>query len=297
MRFLVFDIGGTFIKYALMNEDNQIVEQSNIPTPKTGREDLIDALGSIYDEYGNIDGIAISMPGIIDRENGYCAMGGALTYNNDFYLRDALKQRCPVNISMENDAKCAAAAEASLGALKDVKDGFVLIFGTMIGGGYIKNGRVVHGKHFSAGEVSYIITRDNELPEKPNVFGNRCSVLKLCEAFAKIKNLDADKVDGYMVFDAINNNDEDALKALDEYTYGIAVEIFNLQTILDPERFAIGGGISAQNSFIDSIRNNLEKLYEVCPYSVPHAEVVRCEFDNDANLIGALQCYRQEFNC
>ena len=296
MKFLVFDIGGTFIKYALMNENNQIINQNKIPTPKTNREDLIDALGKIFDSFENIDGIAISMPGIIDRENGYCAMGGALAYNNDFYIREALKQRCLVNISVENDAKCAALAEASLGALKDVKDGFVLIFGTMIGGGYIKNGKVVHGKHFSAGEISYIITRENELPEKANVFGNRYSVLKLCENYAKAKNLNQDDVDGYIFFKAIKNNDEDALKILDEYTYGIAVEIFNLQTILDPQRFAIGGGISAEECFLESIRKNLEKLYEVCPYPVPHAEVVRCEFDNDANLIGALQCYLQEFN-
>ena len=296
MKYLVFDIGGTFIKYALMNEENKIIEQSKISTPKNGREDLINALADLYDSYENIDGIAISMPGIIDRENGYCAMGGALTYNNDFYLRDALEKRCPVNISMENDAKCAASAEASLGALKDVKDGFVLLFGTMIGGGYIKNGRVVHGKHFSAGEVSYIITRDNQLPDRPNVFGNKYSVLKLCEMYANAKNLAAEDVDGIKVFEAVNNKDEAALKVLDNYAYGIAVQIFNLQTILDPERFAIGGGISVEDSFIEAIKNNLEKLYEACPYPTPHAQVVRCQFDNDANLIGALQCHLQQFN-
>ena len=296
MKCLVFDIGGTFIKYALMNEDYQIIEQSKVPSPRNSREELIDTLGNIYDSYENIDGIAISMPGIIDREKGYCAMGGALTYNNDFYLRDALKQRCPVNISMENDAKCAASAEAGVGALKDVDDGFVLLFGTMIGGGYIHNGKVVRGKHFSTGEVSYIITNDNLLPYRENVFGNRCSVLELCRMYAEKKNMDADEVDGFVVFNAVDENDEEAIEVLNEYTYRIAVEIFNLQTILDIERFAIGGGISVNDSFIESIRNNLVKLYDVLPYSVPHAEVVRCKFDNDANLIGALECYLQEFN-
>ena len=68
------------------------------------------------------------MPGIIDTKNDYCAMGGALRYNDDFYLRHALYELCPVKISIENDAKCAALAEAAAGALKDVNDGFVLIF-------------------------------------------------------------------------------------------------------------------------------------------------------------------------
>lgn len=42
----------------------------------------MEAIGQIYDGMQDIEGIAISMPGIIDSDNGYCAMGGALTYNN-----------------------------------------------------------------------------------------------------------------------------------------------------------------------------------------------------------------------
>ena len=71
---------------------------------------------------------------------------------------------------MENDAKCAALAEATVGSLKDVNDGFVLIFGTMIGGGYIKDHKVHRGLHFSAGEVSYITT-DRDGSPTLKVFG------------------------------------------------------------------------------------------------------------------------------
>lgn len=56
-----------------------------------------------------------------------------------------------------NDAKCAAMAEAGVGALADVEDGFVIILGTMIGGAYTHNRRLVMGRHFAAGEVSYIL--------------------------------------------------------------------------------------------------------------------------------------------
>lgn len=138
MKVLVIDIGGTFIKYACMTEDMQILDRGKVETPQENREQLIEAIGKLYDEMSDVSGIAISMPGIIDSENGYCAMGGALRYNDDFYLRHCLYQRCPVKIYMENDAKCAAMAEATVGSLKDVRDGFVLIFGTMIGGGFIK---------------------------------------------------------------------------------------------------------------------------------------------------------------
>ncbi len=58
---------------------------------------------------------------------------------------------------------------------------------------------------------------------------------------------------------------------------------------MDPERFAIGGGISAREEFLDSIRKNVDELYAQFPNNMPKPEIVRCQFMNDANLIGAAQ--------
>ena len=290
MNILSVDIGGTFIKYALMKENMAILSRGKVKTPIEGQDALVETIGRIYDASPEAEGIAISMPGIIDSENGYCVMGGALRYNDDFYLRHSLHQRCPVKIYMENDAKCAAMAEAAAGSLKDVRDGFVLIFGTMIGGGYISGGRLHRGRHFSTGEVSYIVAEGN-IPTAENVWGNRCGTPMLCRMFAEKKKISPEQVDGIRVFEAINAGDIEAKECLQEFTKGIARQIFNIQTILDPERFAIGGGISAQPVFIEYIKENLEILYKECPYCVPKAEVVACRFQNDANLIGALQCF------
>ena len=295
MNVLAIDIGGTAIKYAEMTDDLKILSKGKTPTPLTNRQDLIDALAKIYNEFPSVEGIAISMPGIIDTKNGYCAMGGALRYNDDFYLRHALYELCPVKISIENDAKCAALAEAAAGALKDVNDGFVLIFGTMIGGGYIKDRKLHRGTHFSAGEVSYITSDRDGTPNFDGVWGNRCGTPQLCKMYAEAKNLPINEVDGIVVFEAVNSGDESARDCLERFTKEIAVQIFNLQTVLDPQRFAIGGGISAQPVFIESIRENLKKLYAACPYYVPHTEIVTCKFQNDANLIGALQCFLAEY--
>ncbi len=295
MNILTFDIGGTYIKYALMNENNEFIEKGKVPTPQTSREELIDVLAEVYTRYAEIAGIAISMPGIIDSINGYCSMGGALTYNNDFYLREALYEKCPVPIVMENDAKCAAMAEAVFGSLKDAEDGFVLIFGTMIGGGYVNSRRLVRGKHFSAGEVSYILAGRDGLPHKEEVFGNRCGTPRLCRMYAEAKNMDPSQVSGVVVFDAVNAGDPAAAEVLRRFCHEIAIQIFNLQTIIDPERFAIGGGISAQPVFTETIRSCLAEMYENCPYSIPQAEVVTCRFQNDANLVGALSCWLNAF--
>lgn len=294
MKILTVDIGGTYIKYACMEEDMTVLAKGKVPTPQEGREQLIETIGKIYDEMPDVSGISISMPGIIDSENGYCVMGGALHYNDDFYIRHNLYERCPVKIHIENDAKCAAMAEAAAGSLKDVEDGFVVIFGTMIGGGFIKNHKLHKGKHFSAGEVSYINTIRDGKPGYDTVWGNRCGAPFLCKLYAERKNLKLEEVDGIRVFEAVNQGDEVAIACLDEYTREIAVQIFNLQTVLDPERFAVGGGISAQPVFIEYIKNNLKAIYAECPYDVPRAEVVCCKFQNDANLFGALQCFLKE---
>ena len=293
MKILTIDIGGTYIKYARMSEEMEISSRGKRPTPQNGREALLDALEGIYMEEP-VDGIAISLPGIIDAENGYVVMGGALRYNDDFYLRHALYQRCRTKIVLENDAKCAAMAEAAAGSLKDVPDGFVLIFGTMIGGAYIHDHRLLRGRHFSAGEVSYITTVRNGYSDQDVVFGNRCGVPRLCRKYAGRKRLDPDTVDGVRLFQDVEAGDEIALDCLDEFSHEVAVQIFNIQTLLDPDHFAIGGGISAQPLFIEAIRRNLKKLYGVCLYDIPQAEVVACKFQNDANLYGALHCFLQE---
>ena len=78
MNILAIDIGGTAIKYAEMTDDLKILSKGKTPTPLTNRADLIDALAKIYNDFPAVEGIAISMLGIIDTKNGYCAMGGAL---------------------------------------------------------------------------------------------------------------------------------------------------------------------------------------------------------------------------
>ena len=75
-NYLVFDAGGTFTKYALMDENAEILEKDKVPTPdyhtKT-KEDYYAVLDSVVEKYRKrIEGIAISMPGMLDNKDGYC---------------------------------------------------------------------------------------------------------------------------------------------------------------------------------------------------------------------------------
>lgn len=71
----------------------------------------------------------------------------------------------------------------------------------------------------------------------------------------------------------------------------LVVRIFNIQTVLDPERFSIGGELAEYPAFMEYLRNDLKELYAACPFHIPMAEIVTSKFRHDANLIGALQCF------
>lgn len=114
-NYLVFDAGGTFTKYALMDENAEILEKDKVPTPdyrtKT-KEDYYAVLDGVVEKYRNrIEGIAISMPGMLDNKDGYCVTAGYLAYLAGSTVGTELSKRYGIPVSVENDGKCAALAE------------------------------------------------------------------------------------------------------------------------------------------------------------------------------------------
>jgi predicted NBD/HSP70 family sugar kinase len=295
MKYLVLDIGGSAIKYALMTKELKFIEKGNISTPKDNIESFVEAVGKLYDQYKDqIEGMAISMPGVLDSEKGYAYTGGHLEYNGGKEIVKILQERCKVKITIENDGKCAALAEVWKGSLKNYNDGVVIVLGTGVGGGIVRDKKIHKGKNFFAGEFSFMATNVNDTKKIENCWGFVNGSRALVDATAKVKNIPAEELDGYKVFEYANNKDEDVLRVLDDFTYKLAVQIFNLQCVLDPEIFAIGGGISAQDILIEYIQKNVEKHHKSFEningfdFYIPSPKVVRCEFRNDANLIGAL---------
>ena len=69
MKLAVFDIGGTEIKYSVMDENLVRTQQGKTPTPTESQDALLARLKELYEEIGkDTEGIAISMPGMIDSD-------------------------------------------------------------------------------------------------------------------------------------------------------------------------------------------------------------------------------------
>jgi predicted NBD/HSP70 family sugar kinase len=86
---------------------------------------------------------------------------------------------------------------------------------------------------------------------------------------------------------------EGAATIFQEYCRNIATQIINLQTILDPEKFVIGGGISANPLLVVTIKEELEKLYLDSILNFVRADIEQSKLGNEANLLGAIYNYKQ----
>lgn len=288
--YLGIDVGGTAIKYALMTEESTILSKGEIATPKTNLEDFINAIVDIYNKHNEVSGIAMSAPGRIDANTGYMFTGGALShYIMECPLAKLIMDKIPVLVTIDNDAKCAASAELWKGSLQNVSCGMVLTIGTGIGGGVVVDGKVHRGFNFASGEVSGLPTTIHPVNDPFDVWARINSTGNLVKAYAEVKHLNPKEVDGKHFFEAISHQDADAQRILEDFSQSFAMGLFTIQTILDTETIAIGGGISSQAILIETIQAKLEALFTSLTWAPQKMmKLVPCAFGNDSNLIGAL---------
>lgn len=288
-QYLVIDIGGTYIKYALMTADG-IIEKDEVLTPLDNKQHLIDVLLQIIHTYKNVSGIALSVPGRIDIHKGIMHTGGNLDYIKNFHLVKVLSEHTSLKISIENDGKCAALGEMWKGHLQGVKQGLAIVLGTGIGGGIIVNGQLLRGHTYAAGELSLIPLSVVDIgTEEPFLWAHLCGTMGLTEVYEKEKNLPHESMNGKQFFDLVNTGDETALKILAQFARSFALGVLGIQSVLDTEIIVVGGGISAQPILIESLQKAVDKLfvqYQKMPISKP--KIIRCFFGNDSNLYGAL---------
>jgi predicted NBD/HSP70 family sugar kinase len=287
--YLVIDIGGTFAKYALMDTEGRITAKGKRPTPRTNLTDFEQVIFSIIDHHdlSNVKGIAISCPGTIDVDTGMIYYGGSLPFLHMVNLPKFIEDKYGKKVFIENDGKCAALAELWLGSVKDEKDSVVLVLGSGVGGGIIIDKKLHRGVNLSAGEVSFVMDQLDLKTKEATFFGFDGSAVRMVRRIAELKNLD-DRTDGEKVFEYINQSDEEANAIFNEYCFYVASQILNLHYILDPNVFAIGGGISAQPILLERIQWAIAEIKKANPQHMANPKVVACHFQNDANLYGAL---------
>lgn len=292
-KILTIDIGGTFIKYGLIDHCCHLTELNKIKTPLKSKKDLLQTLCNIYMCFQKqIEGIAISVPGIIEVDKGYIFIGGALSYLNGVYLAKELSTLCNhVPVSIENDGKAAAQCEAWQGNAKGTQNSVSLIFGTGIGGGIIVNGKILRGSHLLAGEFGQCLV--NFLDDTSfDIINNEMSTLSVVK---KVRHaLKDDSIQGEDMMLYYQQGNPLVVSLLDHWFMVIAKFCFLLECMYDPEVICIGGGMSENPIFIEKIKEFIENVGQhLGAFKFPNVNT--CYHYNRSNLIGAYYHFCQKY--
>ncbi|MDY2980959.1 ROK family protein [Fusobacterium sp.] len=288
--FLSFDVGGTKTKYSLVNESGEILESGSFST-KDNKEIIFSNVKNIVEEFKNknysIDGLAFSMPGVIDVKNGHMITGGALRDLYDFPFKEKLEQYIGIPVELENDVNCVALAEKWQGNAKDCENFVCLTVGTGVGGAIYIDGKMVRGTKYAAGEFGFMITDRRENYEEASLSMSGSVRGGLIQTYARKKGINWEELNGEKIFELAENGDKIALEVIDDFYTSLAYSVYNLSVSLNPEKILIGGEITRREDFIKIIEDKVEIIKkDVCPLKMPIIE--RCKFLNDSGKIGAV---------
>ena len=290
-KYLALDVGGSSVKYAVMTENLEFLEHGKVLISTESKEELFGPLKELFDQYHEgIEGVAMSIPGMLDRHRGFAYTGGAFRWISNMEYAKELEELFGVPVTICNDAKAAAMAEMGYGNLQGIDNAVVIILGTGIGGAVVANGQLLDGKHFSAGEFSSLrgdyLQREEDKGDRFASTNGIRGVMKVMKEYTGL-----DDIDALQAFRMIREGNEQALAAMNHYCDMLAFHIYNLQVVIDADRFVIGGGISNEPMFIGMVNEAVDRIFSTG--RIPRPEVINCRFLSDANLIGAVYNFRE----
>ena len=291
--YICIDIGGTDIKYGVMDAAGEFAVHGTLPTeakayggPGIVRKvsDLVRETCGTYD----VRGVAISTAGMVDPATGEIvyALEESIPQYRGVNWKAIMRENFDLPASVENDVNCAALGELWKGAGRGASSLFAMTVGTSIGGCLIMDGRVVHGVSRSAGEIAYMRVPGGRLHE-------RCSAAELVSAVCCANGLPAGSIDGHFVFDLLAKGDPAAQEEVALLIGSLADAITNVVCVVNPERIVLGGGIMAQEAVLrppleEALRDRLPPLvYEATTIAFAATQ-------NDAGMLGALYHFLQE---
>lgn len=287
-NYLVFDLGGTTVKYGVLSETGNILDKGNFPTPQDRIETLYDEMEKVKNSFRyNFSGVALSCPGAVDSDKGVIGGVSAISYIHGPNIKNDLENKYGLKVHLENDANCAALAEVWIGEAKENNDVVFIVLGTGVGGAIVKDKHIHKGKNLQAGEFGIMYFETEK--DIPATWG----YVSIGQLVLRAKVLLGREITGIEIFNLAEAGNNDMIKLLDDWYKNIAKGIFTIQYVYDPEKIIIGGAVSERSDLVSNINRELKKLLDKIPVATVVPNIALCRFKNDANLIGALYNFIQ----
>lgn len=297
-KTLVIDIGGSFIKYGIVECNGSISSHYKIALPDgiTDKSVFWDLVCEGAHQICNnglpddISLIGISCPGLISTENivqSYAAPRLSAIHHSDIGFE--ISSRTGLPASAINDARAAGLCEITVGAAKGTSLSAFLIIGTGAGGCIGLGNRILGGIDNFAGEFHFMCYPDERNGEtiktgrSIGTFGliNRYNASTRCTSQVKYGREITER--------AFKNHEPLANDMVQDWIHRIALQCLSIIVCINPEVLCIGGGISEESWFTDSIRNEYLRICEE-HFAGEHfltTKIISCRYHNDSNLLGA----------
>ena len=307
---LGIDLGGTTIKFGLVNENYEVIHKMSIDTQPdrpfevVAKDMALSCLSFLkqhqYD-LNDLHSVGIGVPSVVNPHNKHVVYANNLNWK-DVDLLTEMRKYLDVPMYIADDADCAALGEVLAGAARGVKDALMITLGTGVGGGFIMNGKIYTGGDGYGCEPGHTILQIN---------GEACTCGRrgCLEAYTSITalirdakraiiknphslmntliNKDLDQLNGRTIFEAADQNDSTALAVVDQYLTYLAEGIASIHNALRPQVIILGGGISSRKEkLIEPLKEKLKHLVFAVEYlGLP--KIVTAELGNDAGIVGA----------
>lgn len=288
MKIIAFDVGGTAIKFGMVDENFKVLFSEEFPTNEFEDTDnmVMYAMEAKLREYeGQYDAIGISTAGQVDFENGmiHDGVGNIPNYNHSD-LRGTFERIFNVPVAVDNDVNCAAIGEAHFGAAKGASDFLCLTYGTGVGGCIYINGDVYRGSKFAGGEFGHMATHKDGRPCTCGRIG--CyEAYAACRVFTKsVSDRMGKKMNGREIFMEENLKNPVIIEEMDNWEDEIALGLRNLCYIFNPSLIVLGGGIMSEDLLLGHIRHKVNAQLEP---NYKHVKIEKAQLGNKAGMLGA----------
>jgi glucokinase len=295
------DVGGTKVAVAAV-EGVAATDSLEHPTAVESTEALLDGIEGAVREMirrvGEPTAIGVGVPSQIDYDTGTVETSVNIPLTG-VPLRNELSSRFGVPVFVDNDANCAALAEAHILG----EDHLVMLtLGTGVGGGVVIGGRTFRGAHGLGAELGHF-TLNPDGPPCPGSCPNRGCVEAYCSGQALERDAtelgvdkpdsmlarligDDGKVSGRELVSAAEARDPDALLIFENFGRMLGIAIAGYVNVFEPDRLCIGGGLSrACHLYLE--RAEQEAAARALPALWRRVTIAMAEGGADAGVIGA----------
>ena len=268
--FIGIDVGGTKIASATLRV-GALSEGRLVATALDSETALIEQLVEAIDAIKEPDAraVGIGVPSVVDFASGRIRSSANIPLE-DVPLRELLARRCDLPVYVDNDASCAALAEAYDEGELTCPDLVMFTIGTGVGGGTVLGGRVYRGATGAAPEMGHTIIGLDLSDGAPAEAGDFPQPGSL-ESLASGKALDRlavaaardspdsflgrrlardGEVTGHDCVDGAKEGDEASRRCLRVLGERLGIGIANSINLYDPLEVVIGGGVSTAGDLL-----------------------------------------------